>query len=515
MASKTQVEAGSKAAKQKSIVEIYTDWANHYLEKTRGRHKIRNLQTELTDGLLLAEVIEAVTHQKVPDITKKPKTRAAMVTNIQACLGFLLAKGVAVEEVGPEEIHEGNLKAILGLFFQLSRFKQQQKQLSSTPASPAKLSSIPVPGSLQSPRKTPCSGLKHPGESGQQKGGMIRPPSGRPGKQEEAGRQSMLQKMKMIPRPGLGKRTSSSSGFSSARSTLSSESSMSLSSDTNFPSPSALRRIQETEAVVKKPEGGGQPGAKLNMRTKFTGREKSSSPKRSPKLGRPGSELKDYGMIDSEAGKPRHYPPHAYSRSNSGVSLKHTNISSSPRGPVKPPSASSIPSPRNSCIKPPCPPVRCSSSLEKREGGKVPAPVQLVQDRGDVGDLEKNTSCKDPPPTAKGSTTSEEVGSEPPPLSSHRTCTLPRARRRGASSPSSQPVAVVSPMPSIHRSKSSSDSRPEVEEDPLRGIAPMAPLGGVARAPAPVCEDLYQRTTSMSTINSQALFAGQALLVSL
>ena len=82
--------------KQKSIVEIYTDWANHYLEKTRGKHKIRCLQTELVDGLLLAEVIEAVTHQKVPDIAKKPKNRAAMVTNIQACLNFLLAKGVGV-----------------------------------------------------------------------------------------------------------------------------------------------------------------------------------------------------------------------------------------------------------------------------------------------------------------------------------------------------------------------------------------------------------------------------------
>ena len=186
--------------KQKSIVEIYTDWANHYLEKTRGKHKIRCLQTELVDGLLLAEVIEAVTHQKVPDIAKKPKNRAAMVTNIQACLNFLLAKGVAVEEIAPEEVHDGNLKAILGLFFQLSRFKQQQKQQTpsvtgSTPASPAKVSSIPLPGSqLNSPRKiagggSSSSGLKRPGSEGiAEKTGLksprssseaVRPPSGR------------------------------------------------------------------------------------------------------------------------------------------------------------------------------------------------------------------------------------------------------------------------------------------------------------------------------------------------
>ena len=50
----------------------------------QGKHKIKNLQSELTDGLLLTEVIEAVTHQKVPDIQKKPKSRDIMITNIQA-----------------------------------------------------------------------------------------------------------------------------------------------------------------------------------------------------------------------------------------------------------------------------------------------------------------------------------------------------------------------------------------------------------------------------------------------
>ena len=95
---------------KKNIVEIYTDWANHYLEKTKGKHKIKNLQSELTDGLLLTEVIESVTHQKVPDIQRKPKNKDAMVTNIQACLNFLLAKGVSVEEIRADEIHEGNMK---------------------------------------------------------------------------------------------------------------------------------------------------------------------------------------------------------------------------------------------------------------------------------------------------------------------------------------------------------------------------------------------------------------------
>ena len=68
-----------------------------------------------------------------------------------------------------------------------------------------------------------------------------------------APKQTMLQKFKSnlpsSPRQvGLGKRTSSSSGFSSARSDRS-ESSVSAASDTNFPSPAALRRIQENEHI--------------------------------------------------------------------------------------------------------------------------------------------------------------------------------------------------------------------------------------------------------------------------
>ena len=57
-----------------------------------------------------------------------------MEHNIQACLNFLLAKGVTVQDIQAREIREGNLKAILGLFFQLSRYKQQQKMLQQQPA---------------------------------------------------------------------------------------------------------------------------------------------------------------------------------------------------------------------------------------------------------------------------------------------------------------------------------------------------------------------------------------------
>ena len=243
---------------QKSIIEIYTDWANHYLDKIHGgRKKVKDLQTELQDGLILAEVIEAVMGSKVPEIHKKPKTSAQMVENIQSCLNFLAKRGVAVHDIHASDIKDGHLKAILGLFFQLSRYKQQQKMMAqdraqgtstpkipSVPSSPARGfgagSGIPSPArssGLQAPKAGSKSFLPGP-----QQRSMLDKLKGRSGLQNSGGAPPPppLREVKR----GLGKRTSSSSGFSSARS-IGSESSVSLSSDTNFPSPSALRRINE------------------------------------------------------------------------------------------------------------------------------------------------------------------------------------------------------------------------------------------------------------------------------
>lgn len=40
--------------------QIYTDWANHYLAKSGHKRFIKDLQTDVTDGVLLAEIIQVV-----------------------------------------------------------------------------------------------------------------------------------------------------------------------------------------------------------------------------------------------------------------------------------------------------------------------------------------------------------------------------------------------------------------------------------------------------------------------
>uniref|UniRef100_A0A8C2Q6I8 Neuron navigator 2b n=1 Tax=Cyprinus carpio TaxID=7962 RepID=A0A8C2Q6I8_CYPCA len=89
---------------------------------------IKDLQQDVADGVLLAEIIQVVANEKIADINGFPESRSQMIENIDACLGFLAAKGVNIKGLCAEEIRNGNLKAILGLFFTLSRFRQQQQQ---------------------------------------------------------------------------------------------------------------------------------------------------------------------------------------------------------------------------------------------------------------------------------------------------------------------------------------------------------------------------------------------------
>ncbi|KAM3625695.1 uncharacterized protein V6R79_016289 [Siganus canaliculatus] len=128
------VPPGSEAAVNS---QIYTDWANHYLAKSGHKRLIKDLQTDVTDGVLLAEIIQVVANEKIDDINGCPKNRSQMIENIDACLSFLAAKGVNIQGLSSEEIRNGNLKAILGLFFSLSRYKQQQQQVQRQNSQPS------------------------------------------------------------------------------------------------------------------------------------------------------------------------------------------------------------------------------------------------------------------------------------------------------------------------------------------------------------------------------------------
>ncbi|XP_028809842.1 neuron navigator 3 isoform X3 [Denticeps clupeoides] len=121
------VPGRSGETEENKIRKIYTDWANHYLAKSGCPRLIKDLSQDIADGVLLAEIIQIIANEKVEDINGCPRSQSQMIENVDTCLSFLEARGVNIQGLSAEEIRNGNLKSILGLFFILSRFKQQQQ----------------------------------------------------------------------------------------------------------------------------------------------------------------------------------------------------------------------------------------------------------------------------------------------------------------------------------------------------------------------------------------------------
>ena len=622
---------------QKSIIEIYTDWANHYLDKLpkARRRKISDLQTELNDGLVLADVIEAVTGHKIGDINRKPRSPGHMADNIQRCLEFLHSTGVqGLEEIASKEIRDGNLKAILGLFFQLSRFKQQQKQLQkgtngsllertgtpripSVPNSPAKMmppssSAIPSPlkktsssdgkksttmlSKIGSGRQLSSSSLKQPSPSKKVVSAIPAPPPGQGGQQlpprqektsmleklklkrstsaqkqngtnnvqmQQQHQQQQQQQMTLLPMPsgghgqvryqyretGLGKRTSSSSGFSSARS-VGSESSVSLSSDTNFPSPSALRRINENSTFsnsspkksIPSPPGNGSnnnsprhhPQSPKQQRSsglkKFSsprnsaaGSSSSNSPKRSPKFqqraNNGGTEIKDYGMIDGvvpsqqTAATKHHHPPQHNSQlqqpknittrlpqppgiTGTGGGGGHSRIPgfSAAAGPGAksaggriPSSSSGISNPNKSSSTKSEATVRAAAAASAETTMQSSLVKPLQHEDNPSSSTSSNNAVAAVSNSAAAPASNEEGDNIMTASFQSRSCSLPRQKRREDGSPGPPAnVAVVSPMPSLKKGASLDSSSSTVTVSDPSGQE--VNPGGVATAGKPNVE---------------------------
>nr|XP_033333633.1 protein sickie isoform X5 [Megalopta genalis] len=161
-----------KADSTRNVVQIYTDWANYYLERGGCKRRVTDLQSDLCDGVLLADLVEAVTNQKVIDVNRKPKTAQQMVENVSLCVGALRALGADVGSVNPVELAAGStLWPVLALLFALSRYKQRAKQLQDMPRLPSPYNkqstvggagggpgggtSIPLPATVAATRRCP------------------------------------------------------------------------------------------------------------------------------------------------------------------------------------------------------------------------------------------------------------------------------------------------------------------------------------------------------------------------
>uniref|UniRef100_UPI003AAED584 neuron navigator 3-like n=1 Tax=Centroberyx gerrardi TaxID=166262 RepID=UPI003AAED584 len=72
-------EGKTRAETEESkICKIYTDWANHYLAKSGCPRLIKDLSQDVTDGVLLAQIIQIIANEKVEDINGSPRSQSQM-----------------------------------------------------------------------------------------------------------------------------------------------------------------------------------------------------------------------------------------------------------------------------------------------------------------------------------------------------------------------------------------------------------------------------------------------------
>ncbi|XP_041352702.1 spectrin beta chain, non-erythrocytic 5-like isoform X2 [Gigantopelta aegis] len=103
--------------------KTFTKWANAFLEK--ARLEIKDLFTDLGDGKLLMKLLEIISGENLGK-PNKGLLRVQKVENLNKCLKFLSTK-VYFENIGAEDILDGNPRLILGLIWTIIlRFQIQE-----------------------------------------------------------------------------------------------------------------------------------------------------------------------------------------------------------------------------------------------------------------------------------------------------------------------------------------------------------------------------------------------------
>lgn len=91
-------------------VKTFTRWANRYLSERML--KINDLRTDFGDGILLINLMEIISGKDLGKYVKSPKMKLQKLGNIDIALTFL-RQHVRLENIGPSDIEQGNLKLIL------------------------------------------------------------------------------------------------------------------------------------------------------------------------------------------------------------------------------------------------------------------------------------------------------------------------------------------------------------------------------------------------------------------
>ena len=84
----------------------FTNWvdASFRIAAKTSKNRVKNLQTDLQDGTVLAELLENISLKSVGPYNKNPTIRAAKMENLGTCFHFLEKEKVKVVNIG-KHIH--------------------------------------------------------------------------------------------------------------------------------------------------------------------------------------------------------------------------------------------------------------------------------------------------------------------------------------------------------------------------------------------------------------------------
>eukprot|EP00039_Didymoeca_costata_P018928 m.335546 g.335546 ORF g.335546 m.335546 type:complete len:383 (-) comp17625_c0_seq1:300-1448(-) len=96
---------------------VFLNWVNMQFEKV-GLERTEDLATCFSKGASLIKVLETVCEKKVGKKYKEnPNSKIHEIENLNIAFNFMEAEGVKLVNIGPEDIHSGALKLVLGLIW--------------------------------------------------------------------------------------------------------------------------------------------------------------------------------------------------------------------------------------------------------------------------------------------------------------------------------------------------------------------------------------------------------------
>lgn len=97
--------------------KTFTKWVNNKLRRA-GCATIDNLFIDLSSGIALVNLLNAL-GKSIPKYNTNPQSRIQKMENLKIILDFIKEQNIALVNIGPEDIVDGDQKLILGLIWTL------------------------------------------------------------------------------------------------------------------------------------------------------------------------------------------------------------------------------------------------------------------------------------------------------------------------------------------------------------------------------------------------------------